>query len=96
MCEIVALIEDVRGAFDDHAATTDAFDSFLDGTVCYRQFPDERLIAVLTVENLPVDTQQGVGSGDFQKTAAYRATLRIRFAGFLLTFMFVIVGSFVN
>lgn len=56
MREIVALVEDVRGAFDDHASATDAFDCFFDGTVYYRQFPDESLIAVLTFENLPVDT----------------------------------------
>src|SRR6185369_10144554 len=91
MGEIAALVEDVRGALDDHLATADTLDGSLDGAVCFRQFPDECLITVPTVENHPVDTQQGIGPGEFQKTAAYRATKRFRYAGFHLPFVFVIV-----
>jgi len=58
----VALVEDARGGKRNHVPAADTLDGPFDRAVGCRQFPDEGLITVLTVKNLPVDPQQCVGS----------------------------------
>jgi len=89
----VALVEDARGGKRNHVPAADTLDGPFDRAVGYRQFPDEGLIAALTVEDLTVDPQQGIGSRDFQKTAAYRADKVTRRAVFGIPFMFVIIAG---
>ncbi len=55
----VALVEDARGRKRNHVPAADTLDGPFDRTVGHRQFPDEGLIAALTVEYLTVDMGGG-------------------------------------